>query len=110
MAKKLRRPWDRTYDLGLHLFSAERLLRLAFFWHFSTLVKQMFNRITLTQSPFFMAAIKPSLSRVVSIQTTPAPLLGLLHVASLPGLNLDIFVTYWGKLFCYKKLCYIWSM
>ena len=68
---------DQTCYLVLHFSVQSRLLRLAFLQHdLSHLVKWLFSRITLRWSPFFMAGVEPSLSRVFSIQTTPPHGLG----------------------------------
>ena len=67
------------------LFCAQ-LLSLAFFRHFSALVKQLFSRITLRRVAILHGwGSKPASQGQFSIQTTPTPLLGLQHAANMPG-------------------------
>ena len=55
MAKKLHQTWGSNPRPCAPLFTAEQLLRLAFFWlDLSALGKWLFGRITLRRSPFFM--------------------------------------------------------
>ena len=49
------------------------------------LVKWLFGRITLRRSPFFVAEVWTRPLKGISIQTAPAPLLGLQHAANVPG-------------------------
>ena len=51
----------------------------------SALVKLLSGRSTLRRSPFFMAGSRTQPLKGIAIQTTPAPLLGLQHVPTVPG-------------------------
>ena len=51
----------------------------------STLVKLLSGRSTLRRSPFFMAGSWTQPLKSIAILTTLAPLLGLQHVATVPG-------------------------
>ena len=51
----------------------------------SALVKMMSGRSTLRRSPFFMAGSQTQPLMGIAIQITPAPLLGLQHVATVSG-------------------------
>ena len=62
----------------------------------STLVQLLSGR---TQSPFLWPGYEPGPFKGVSIQTKPAPLLGLQHIATVPGQLLVGFI-FFQRIFC----------
>ena len=114
MVEKLCCPWGSnprlcapslaTLDLWLHLQSNSSSLRSSGFRLACALVKWLFGRGTLRQSPFLMAGSQTQPLKGITIQTTPTPLLGLQHAANMPGLsNLSFIITlrflgsfFWG--------------
>ena len=83
---------DRTRDLALQAktcgFTCKRLLRLAFFrlisapWYSGSLVGSPWG---FSGRHFLWPGSNPAFLKGISIQTAPAPLLGLQHAAIVPG-------------------------